>query len=322
MSTFSNFAKQGFCSCDRRCRILGDCCGDAPRECFGARNNHLSNLLPNDEGDMFEFESIRSNVLPIRTKYIYIESEKTPYGVYYSFVSGCSDSALYQQECIYNFMLETVAHYIPVCHHHSGLFFLNRFCAACNGYRMEETFSFYTHFELCENWIALNYSVDELFESSTGVDELQFLCLHTSVLEIPNACDATAERRRIYDPVVVNDQEKISLCTGFANPVVSKNNLGQAVIMKNQFCLQNTSAPWHCYDGKVRPYTKDADISNETVVVWVNKFGDTVVSPPNSGYDDTEIDIGGTSWIHSPASISLALLFFVFRYIYFDNWGS
>ena len=213
-------------------------------------------------------------------------------------------------------MYERVAYHIPVCHHHSGLFFLNRFCAACNGYRMEETFSFYTHIELSENWLALNHSVDELFENFTGVDELLVVCLHTSVLEIPNACDTTAERRRIYDRVVVNDQEKISLCTGFPNPVVSKNNLGLAVIMKNQFCLQNTSAPGHCYDGKVRPYTKDADTSNETVVVWVNKFGDAVVSPPNSGYDDTEINIGGTSWVHSPATIPLALFFFVFRYIY------
>ena len=65
VTTFSNFSKQGFCSCDKRCRILGDCCGDAPRECFGARNDHVSNLLPNDEGDMVEFENIRSNELPI-----------------------------------------------------------------------------------------------------------------------------------------------------------------------------------------------------------------------------------------------------------------
>ena len=288
-------------------------------KCFRAGNGRLDNLLPNDDGDTVELEFIRSNELPLRIKEVYIESEATPYSVYYSSVIGCPDSALYQHECAYSYAYKSIAYHTIVCHPHSGLLFRNRFCAACNGYRMEDTFSFYVHYELCENWLALNLSVDDLFENSTGVDELLGLCTHNTVLEIPNVCSATAERRRIYDPVVMNRQEEMSLCTSFVNPVVTKNDFGQTIIMRNQFCLENTSASWHCYDGNVRPYTTFADMSNETVVVWVNKFGDVIVSPPNSGYDDTAIDIGGTSWVHSPTTISFVLVFFGFHYIFVDN---
>ena len=305
------FSKQGFCSCDRRCRILGDCCADAPRECFGAENDDSKNLLPSGVRGKVEFESIRSNEHILRLKRGHVKSESTLQDVYYSFVHECPHSAPYENDCINNVLYKSPAHHIRVCHPDSSLLFYNRFCAACNGYRMEDTFSLYQHLEVCDSWLALNYTMENLVKESIGVNDLYHLCPPFYAGDIPNVCRAIAERRRVYDRVVRNNQKKPSLCTSFVNPVVTKNELGQAVIMKNPFCLENMSAPWHCYDGKLRPYIGDADISNDTVVVWVNKSGDVVVSPPNSGYDDTATSVGDTSLFHSPVTIVPAIFLFV-----------
>ena len=308
---FSTLSEKGFCSCDRRCRILGDCCADAPRECFGAENDEVLNLLPND--GYVEFESIRLNAAQRRIKTVYIDSDPVPYDVYYSFVKNCPSSGPYRQKCLFHTLHESVAHYTPVCHPNSGVLFANWFCAACNGYRVEDTFSFYIHVELCDRWMALSHTVDDLFENSTGVDDLLYLCHHYSNLEIPKACYATIERRRIYETKGKENSVKNLLCTSFVNPVVTKNYLGHTAIMKNQFCLQNTSISWHCYDGKVRPNTGAVKNSNETAVLWVNKLGDAVASPLNSGYDDTAASMGGTSWFHSCATIPITVFIFVFR---------
>ena len=257
-------------------------------------------------------------------KRVYLQSESTLLDVFYYNVDSCPHSAPYEQDCIHNVRYKSPAYHIPVCHPDSSLLFNNRFCAACNGYRMEDTFSLYQHLEVCDSWLALNYTMGDLFKNSTAVNDLYYLCPPIYAGKIPNVCNATTERSRVYDPVVMNNQEKPgfhNLCTRFVNPVVTKNELGQAVIMQNQFCLENMSAPWHCYDGKVRPYTGVEDISNDTVVVWVNKSGHAVASPPNSGYD-TASNKGGIYSAHNSVSFSPGVFLFVYHHCTrFKHWG-
>ena len=100
-------------------------------------------------------------------------------------------------------------------------------------------------------------------------------------------------------------------CTSFVNPIVTKNDFGETIIRNNQFCLQDTSAPWHCYDSKVRPHTFPGN-PNKTVVLSVDKFGNVVASPLKNGHDDTEINTGVTLSVYSPASISISLSFIVY----------
>ena len=267
--------------------MLGDCCADAPSECFGAENDTLNNLLPVDEDGVIESENIRLHEFPYFVKSVYIESETTPRDVYYYFVQGCPHSAPYEQHCVKHNLYETVAHHTQVCHPNSGLLFYNRFCAACNGYRMEETVSFYYEIEICDSWLALNYAVEDLFEKSTGVDELYHLCRSNYLAYIiPNACIATTERRRQYEPRESMHGNEINLCTSFVNPVITYH-LGERMMMKNQFCLPDKSASWHCYDGKVRSHRESVVTSKKTAVLWVNKLGITVVTPPNSSSDET-----------------------------------
>ena len=246
-------------------------------------------------------------------KTVHIDSVPVPYDVYYSFVKYCPSSGPYRQKCLYHTLHESVAHYTPVCHPNSGVLFDNWFCAACNGYRVEDTFSFHIHVELCDVWLALNHTVDKLFENSTGVDDLLYLCHHYSKLKIPNACRTTIDWRRIYETIEMGNPMKNLLCTSFVNPAVTKNDLGHAVILKNQYCLQNTSVSWHCYDGKVRPNTGAVNTLNKTVVLWVNKLGDAIASPLNSGYDDTATGMAETSWVHNRATIPITVVIFVFH---------
>ena len=298
---------------------MGDCCVDAPRECFGAENDDLDNLLPSDKSDKIEYENIRSNWFPRLMEMVYIESETTPQPVLYSFIYGCPQSTAFQEDCMNYNDYKTVVHHIPVCHPDSSLLFNNRFCAACNGYRMEDTFSYYARVQICDRWLALNYNVEDLFEKSTGADDLYHLCPPIFTGSIPNACRATAKRMRIYQPATMNNQDTPHLaCTSFVNPIVTKNDYGETIIRSNQFCLQNTSAPWHCYDNKVRPHTFSGN-PNKTVVLWVDKFGNVVARPLKDGHDDTEINTAGTLSIYSPATISLSLSFTVYCCIWFNS---
>ena len=97
---------QGVCSCDERCRILGDCCVDAPRECFGAENDSGDNFLPGDDKSWVEFNRIRSMDIKRSLWMVSI-------GLYdrllmdYRFINRCPERASYKHQCEFNLLLST-----------------------------------------------------------------------------------------------------------------------------------------------------------------------------------------------------------------------
>ena len=158
---------QSICSCDERCRILGDCCVDAPRECFGAENDVSKNFHPVDNRSWTEFTMTRSMYSCRTLQYI---PRRSTVGIFMNnhFIQCCPDKAPYSRECEANFIYKTLAHRLPVCHPSSSLLLSNRFCAACHGFNFEDTVSFYHRISVCDQWLALNHTKEKLLENITG----------------------------------------------------------------------------------------------------------------------------------------------------------
>ena len=269
---------QGICSCDERCRILGDCCVDAPRECFGAENDWADYFLPGDDKSWKEFQTIQAfemrrtlRNIPDMGVYMFLD---------YRFIDRCPKKAPYSRECEFNFLYKTPIHMLPVCHPSSSLLFANRFCAACHGFNFEDTVSFHQRIPVCDQWVALNHTKENLLEDGTGAYELPKLCSVEWSLFPPTKCIDSTVRNRLYDMLHHNDNDIRNPCLYVKNPVYTIRQEGQLTITKNKHCFPNSSMPWQCYENAMSAFPDPPGGDwNEAVDIWVDRDGKLQVGP-------------------------------------------
>ena len=227
---------RGWCSCDRQCWIIGDCCLDAPLHCFGATNTDISETHPPSDTELddtivmrtlmnepFTIDKITpslTNVYKVQTIPLLTVAEC----MFVDHSSGCAQS--YEV---------SAKHHLPVCHPKLDLIFRNTFCAGCNGFESHEVVSFENWLEMCPEWLQFNYTMDELFHNKALVDLFYSTCYKMNML-IPEACRSSVSRNHRYHTWPNTDN---STCLHFANPMYIKD-LNVKSIFKNQFCTNET----------------------------------------------------------------------------------
>ena len=244
---------QGVCSCDERCRILGDCCVDAPRECFGAENDSVDNYFPGDDKSWAESHQIRDTGMGRSLWFVWQTSYLRTF-MDYRFISRCPKNVRGSEACEFHFKDRTLSRMLPVCHPASGLLFNNRYCAACHGFNVEDTVSFYGLIPVCGRWLTLNHTRKGRLENSAEAYELYNLCSVEFSNFPPTEYIVSTLRNRLYDMFGYDDIR--SPCSTFMDPVVK---LADRSIAKNIHCFPKPLGRWntvacHCFYYHSRVY--------------------------------------------------------------------
>ena len=224
---------RGWCSCDSRCWFLGDCCLDAPLHCFGATKNDISKTQPPADmsPDVAVMTALRTlmnepitidKITPSRTNLYKVQTIPLLTVAECTLADGNNECTSYEV---------STKHHLPVCLPQLEMLFRNVFCARCNGFQSHEVVSFENWLEVCPEWLAFNYNIDELFHNETLVDLFYATC-HQMKMFIPEACRSSVSRNHRYYTWPNTDAPA---CLYFANPMYIQDSNVKS-IFKNQFC--------------------------------------------------------------------------------------
>ena len=212
------------CSCDERCRILGDCCVDAHVLCFGANqaDTHMLKPTAEQQGEASilreSMEELVLRVLGVKygTNLFVLNNRRM------RVVSSCPVETGITETC--DKLEEGAGKLVLMCHLGAQLIFINPSCAACHGYPLEELIPFGVHF-----------STDCLTSEDLKSATIPTWCYPYAVFEQPPGCEHVVERMTCYGKGDIPGPNKIP-CRTYSNPVANPKGR-HSDVYKNQFCI-------------------------------------------------------------------------------------